>query len=250
MEQYLCVPDPTVSPCETSSILTEMVETYHRNDCKFERRRYDCAYAEGTVVARPSVLWSMDASIGSGDTSNTSQGGMFAQSPISANSSDESKDDFVFTNDFQGFGNCYSESPYLGVHRVIQTRERPFFCPWKECGWKFRRSDELKRHFRRHTGEKPYRCPQCGRPFSRSDHRASHLRKIHPETQTQKSQERGNQKSCWIPRLGYTMEYFRGKNCRDLMHGALLIVKANWKLKCSWRVFEALVNKASKVSIK
>lgn len=34
------------------------------------------------------------------------------------------------------------------------------------------------------------------------------------------------------------------------MHGVLLIVKANWKLKCSWRVFEALVNKASKDSTK
>ena len=61
----------------------------------------------------------------------------------------------------------------------IHTGERPFTCPWKTCKMKFRRSDERKRHFRKHTGEKPYHCPYCARSFSRSDHRNSHVKKIH-----------------------------------------------------------------------
>uniref|UniRef100_A0A1I8IIK7 C2H2-type domain-containing protein n=1 Tax=Macrostomum lignano TaxID=282301 RepID=A0A1I8IIK7_9PLAT len=45
------------------------------------------------------------------------------------------------------------------------------------CRWRFARSDELTRHRRRHTGERPFRCGICGRGFSRSDHLALHGRK-------------------------------------------------------------------------
>lgn len=82
--------------------------------------------------------------------------------------------------DFPGCGKRYNKNSHLGNHRRVHSGEKPFYCPWSGCGWRFRRSDELKRHYRRHTGEKPYACPLCGRAFSRSDHRASHIRKLHP----------------------------------------------------------------------
>ncbi|KAG8144724.1 hypothetical protein E2320_013175, partial [Naja naja] len=55
--------------------------------------------------------------------------------------------------------------------------EKPYRCTWEGCTWKFARSDELTRHFRKHTGIKPFRCSDCDRSFSRSDHLALHRRR-------------------------------------------------------------------------
>lgn len=55
--------------------------------------------------------------------------------------------------------------------------EKPYQCPWEGCSWKFARSDELTRHYRKHTGQKPYECVLCQRAFSRSDHLALHMKR-------------------------------------------------------------------------
>ncbi|EPY80508.1 Krueppel-like factor 3-like protein [Camelus ferus] len=64
--------------------------------------------------------------------------------------------------------------------RLEPTRvlgEKPYKCTWEGCTWKFARSDELTRHFRKHTGIKPFQCPDCDRSFSRSDHLALHRKR-------------------------------------------------------------------------
>ncbi|MCI4379704.1 hypothetical protein PGIGA_G00231310 [Pangasianodon gigas] len=54
--------------------------------------------------------------------------------------------------------------------------ERPYACPMETCERRFSRSDELTRHIRIHTGQKPFQCRICMRNFSRSDHLTTHIR--------------------------------------------------------------------------
>ncbi|CAG9770993.1 unnamed protein product [Ceutorhynchus assimilis] len=55
--------------------------------------------------------------------------------------------------------------------------EKPYKCSWEGCEWRFARSDELTRHYRKHTGAKPFKCRHCERCFSRSDHLALHMKR-------------------------------------------------------------------------
>ena len=85
----------------------------------------------------------------------------------------------IFKCSFIGCTKQFVKKSLLLCHQKFHTGERPYRCPWKCCRKKFRRCDDRRRHYRCHTGEKPYKCPRCDRPFSRSDHLRSHLRKIH-----------------------------------------------------------------------
>lgn len=59
--------------------------------------------------------------------------------------------------------------------------EKPYTCQWPECEWRFARSDELTRHYRKHTGAKPFKCVVCERSFARSDHLALHMKRHLPK---------------------------------------------------------------------
>uniref|UniRef100_A0A8B9PL84 C2H2-type domain-containing protein n=1 Tax=Apteryx owenii TaxID=8824 RepID=A0A8B9PL84_APTOW len=59
----------------------------------------------------------------------------------------------------------------------LSAGEKPYHCTWEGCGWKFARSDELTRHYRKHTGHRPFQCHLCERAFSRSDHLALHMKR-------------------------------------------------------------------------
>ena len=59
--------------------------------------------------------------------------------------------------------------------------EKPYQCHWHACEWRFARSDELTRHYRKHTGSKPFQCSACERCFARSDHLALHMKRHAPK---------------------------------------------------------------------
>ncbi|KAG7471538.1 zinc finger 471-like, partial [Solea senegalensis] len=52
-------------------------------------------------------------------------------------------------------------------------RKKQVICP--ECGDAFGSKDSLRRHFRTHTGEKPFGCPICGRHFRDRGNMGKHM---------------------------------------------------------------------------
>ncbi|RVE63359.1 hypothetical protein OJAV_G00135410 [Oryzias javanicus] len=71
---------------------------------------------------------------------------------------------------------CSSKKAPGGRQCRTPPHERPHVCPADGCDRRFSRSDELTRHVRVHTGQKPFQCRICMRSFSRSDHLTTHIR--------------------------------------------------------------------------
>lgn len=68
------------------------------------------------------------------------------------------------------------------MYSFVDLGEKPYQCQWADCEWRFARSDELTRHYRKHTGAKPFKCAVCERSFARSDHLALHMKRHLPKT--------------------------------------------------------------------
>ena len=50
------------------------------------------------------------------------------------------------------------------------------------CDKTFKSPHNLRRHWRTHTGERPYKCPTCGSAFSQDTHLKKHCVNVHKFT--------------------------------------------------------------------
>nr|XP_016854399.1 PREDICTED: zinc finger protein 239-like [Anolis carolinensis] len=65
----------------------------------------------------------------------------------------------------------FTDNGSLHRHQMTHTGEKPYKC--LECGQGFARSGSLRST---HTGEKPYKSLECGQSFTQSGNLCSHER--------------------------------------------------------------------------
>ncbi|CAF2123949.1 unnamed protein product [Rotaria magnacalcarata] len=112
------------------------------------------------------------------DWTNRSNNFSFQPSPSSSSSSciKDEPQDYPMVNGNVLTSHFAKPRTYTNRPSKIPLHERPFSCPVENCPRRFSRSDELTRHIRIHTGDKPFQCKICARAFSRSDHLTTHIR--------------------------------------------------------------------------
>ena len=62
---------------------------------------------------------------------------------------------------------------------VTQRIKLYFKCMYPGCGSEFKKSCNLRDHFRKHTGQRPFTCVHCNKTFTQSGNLGRHLKNVH-----------------------------------------------------------------------
>lgn len=68
----------------------------------------------------------------------------------------------------------------IQVRNVVTQRVKLYFkCKHEGCKSVFKKSCNLRDHFRKHTGQRPFTCAMCKKTFTQSGNLGRHLKNVH-----------------------------------------------------------------------
>ena len=87
---------------------------------------------------------------------------------------------------FKGIPKEWHET--IQVKHIVTQRVKQYFrCMHTGCKQVFKKSCNLRDHFRKHTGQRPYDCPKCHKTFTQSGNLGRHLKNVHKMTRDAQS---------------------------------------------------------------
>jgi hypothetical protein len=82
---------------------------------------------------------------------------------------------------FKGIPDEWHET--IKVRNPDTRRVKLYFkCMYPDCGSVFKKSCNLRDHFRKHTGQRPFKCSFCHKHFTQSGNLGRHLKNVHNTT--------------------------------------------------------------------
>lgn len=84
----------------------------------------------------------------------------------------------VESKTFEGIPHSWHQT--IKVRNPDTMRVKLYFrCRHSGCGSIFKKSCNLRDHFRKHTGQRPFTCPKCYKTFTQSGNLGRHLKNVH-----------------------------------------------------------------------
>ena len=83
-----------------------------------------------------------------------------------------------YIKEFDGIPSEWHET--IKVKNQNTKRTKLYFrCRYEGCDSVFRKSCNLRDHFRKHTAQRPYQCEVCKKNFTQSGNLGRHLKNVH-----------------------------------------------------------------------